>query len=135
MTVKYHFIVLLILLTSFQLSADVKKDIQGLVENFSLEYKNKNPDLVFRPNIGILPFSNKSEDAEKYGVGEAVSTLIENTFFRSLLFSVIDDRIRDKHRVGGGQMPAVLSQNRAYGSVHGSSCHFNPTFNTKPVRK
>ena len=87
---------MLILLFAFQLPADVTEDIQSLVEDFSVEYKNKNPDLVFKPNIGILPFSNNSDEAEKYGVGEAVSTLIESTFFRSLLFSVIDDKIRDK---------------------------------------
>ena len=36
-------------------------------------------------------------------------------------------------RVGGGQMPAVLSQNRAYGSVHGSSWHLDPLLDIKPM--
>jgi len=31
-------------------------------------------------------------------------------------------RARSKYRVGGSPKGAVLSQNRAYGSVHGSSC-------------
>ena len=37
-------------------------------------------------------------------------------------------------RVGGGLTPAVLSQNRAYGSVHGSSWILNPFINSKPMR-
>jgi TolB-like protein len=92
---KLFFRVLLILLITSSLFAGVREDIQRLVQDFSIEYKLDNPDLVFRPNIGILPFSNLSPDAEKYSVGQAVSSLVENTFSRSLLFSVIDDRIRD----------------------------------------
>jgi len=95
MTNKYIILVVCILLFAVQLHADVTKDIQDLVEDFSLEYKNNNPDLVFRPNIGILPFSNLSEEADKNSIGEAVSILVENSFSRSLLFSVIDDKIRD----------------------------------------
>lgn len=93
---NYIYRIMLILIISLRLYADVTGDIQNLVEDFSVEYKNKNPDLVFRPNIGILPFSNLSPEAEKYRVGESVSILVENTFSRSLLFSLIDDKIRDK---------------------------------------
>ena len=93
---NYIYSIMFILIISLHLYADVTGDIQNLVEDFSVEYKNENPDLVFRPNIGILPFSNLSPEAEKYRVGESVSILVENTFSRSLLFSLIDDKIRDK---------------------------------------
>lgn len=93
---NYIYRIMFILIISLRLYADVTGDIQNLVEDFSVEYKNENPDLVFRPNIGILPFSNLSPEAEKYRVGESVSILVENAFSRSLLFNLIDDKIRDK---------------------------------------
>ena len=42
--------------------------------------------------------------------------------------------IHPSYRVGGGVTPAVLSQNRAYGSVRGSSCHLYPLPTIKPMR-
>ena len=64
---NYIYSIILILIFSLPIYADVTEDIQTLVEDFSVEYKNENPDLVFRPNIGILPFSNLSP-SQRWGL-------------------------------------------------------------------
>lgn len=87
--------VILLILPVF-LGADTTSDIRKLAERFSIEFRNSNPDMVFKPNLGILPFANEAPEAEKHKIGEAVTGIIEDSFSRSLIFNLIDEKQREK---------------------------------------
>jgi len=93
---KKTFAILIFLLAVYQLPADVISEVEEMVARFTREFQQEHPDLVFRPNVGVLPFGNDSPEAEKHRVGQAVSAVVEDAFSRSILFNLIDDKIRDK---------------------------------------
>lgn len=62
--------------------------IDSLIIDFSLEFKKANPNLVYKPNIGVIPFSDSSATTKKYYVGETVAALIESKIAKSLYFTL-----------------------------------------------
>ena len=95
---KKFFLVFLSLLFCLYPSFADKLDevIDELVTGFSLNYMDAHPDLVYRPNVGVMPLEESSELARKYSIGETVTAYIENKIARSLYFALIDEKSRDQ---------------------------------------
>ncbi|MFP4180558.1 MAG: hypothetical protein ACLFSA_10945 [Spirochaetaceae bacterium] len=95
-TIDAALITLLLLIPAVTAYGDITNDIEQLAQEFSVVFKNNNPDIVFKPNLGIIPFENNSPDAKKYNIGEAVTQILESSFSRSLIFNIIDEGKRKK---------------------------------------
>lgn len=88
--------VMLLLIPAATAYGDITDDVEKLAKEFSIDFKNKNPDIVFKPNLGLIPFENNSPEARKYNIGEAVTQILESSFARSLIFNIIDEGTRKK---------------------------------------
>ena len=95
-TISMIVAVMLLLIPSVTAYGDITEDIEKLAKEFSIDFKNSNPDLVFKANLGIIPFKNNSPEARKYNIGEAVTQILETSFARSLIFNIIDEDKRKK---------------------------------------
>jgi TolB-like protein len=89
------FLLIFIFLTSIY-SEKLDKIIDDIVIDFSLYYKEAHPDLVYRPNLGIMPFEESSELAKKHNIGETITAYFENKIAKSLYFALIDDKSRNQ---------------------------------------
>jgi len=70
--------------------------IEDLIVDMTLNYKQEHSDLVFRPNIAIVPVQDQSPNARKYEVGPAVTAILESKIEKSIIFSLVTDALRDK---------------------------------------
>ncbi|MCK5153840.1 MAG: hypothetical protein KAQ93_05725 [Spirochaetales bacterium] len=93
---KFFIISILVFVTSFASAQTVDSVIEELITDLTLNFKAENPDLVFRPNIAVVPFADNSPNAKKYEVGPALTALVESKMERSIIFSLVTDMLRDK---------------------------------------
>ncbi len=82
-------------LTLFSSAAVFSAKVNKLIE-LSIQYKNEHPDLVFKPNLAVIPFENSSEHTKKHDAGAAVTSIIEQILDNSILFNLVDPNLRQK---------------------------------------
>lgn len=78
------------------LGQSVDTIVEDLIADMTLNYKQEHPDLVFRPNIAVIPVQDKSPNARKYEVGPAITAILESKIEKSIIFSLVTDALRDK---------------------------------------
>lgn len=69
--------------------------VGDLVTDFSIKFKNDNPDLVFKPNLAVLQIADHSEQAIKNDIGESMRMMVEMKLQQSTLFNLVDPKKRD----------------------------------------
>ena len=70
--------------------------VEKLITELTLDFEQTHPDLALKPNLAVFPVQDQSPSAREYEVGPAFTAIIESMVQRSLLFNLIDEKLRDK---------------------------------------
>jgi TolB-like protein len=94
---KYPVVSILLLCIPFLLfGQSVDSVVEGLISEMTLSYKEEHPDLALKPNMAVVPVEDQSPNARKYEVGPAITAILESKIERSIIFSLVNDSLRDK---------------------------------------
>lgn len=94
---KYFIVTVLLVFVAFSaFGQTVDSIVEELVGEMTLNYRAEYPDLVFRPNIAVVPVQDQSPNARKYEVGPAITAILESKIERSIIFSLVTEDLRDK---------------------------------------
>ena len=93
----FSFSLVLVFLLSVPLLAESQVDdaVNGLVADFSLEFREKHPDLVFKPNLAVLQITDRSEEAIRNSIGRSMQLIVEMKLQQSTIFNLVDQKKRD----------------------------------------
>jgi len=72
------------------LANNMEKSMRAMIEDLSRQYVQKYPVTVTRRGIAVLPFEEKSEQAEKHGLGETAREALARELGRSAAFFLVD---------------------------------------------